>query len=114
LLGQIGGNISFQWALGQIGVALTVPLSLGGMILGAAILGRIFLYEPVTPKAALALAVLLAAICVLSVGAKQASISVADAPVPLWRLVGGVAAACLSGIAYAILNVILRYCITRG
>src|SRR5262249_3689772 len=25
LIGQLGGNISFQWALGQIGVALVVP-----------------------------------------------------------------------------------------
>src|SRR5206468_10271213 len=86
LIGQLGGNISFQWALGQIGVALTVPLSLGGMILGAAVLGRIFLYEPVTPKAAGALALLLAAICLLSLGAPEAGRSVAEAPVPLWRL----------------------------
>jgi len=114
LIGQLGGNIAFQWALSQVGLALTVPLSLGGMILAAAILGRVFLYEPVTPKAALALALLLAAISVLFVGAKEASITLADAPVPLWRLIGGVAAACLCGVAYAILNVILRYCITRG
>lgn len=114
MVGQLGGNISFQWALGQIGVALTVPLSLGGMILGAAILGRIFLGEPVTPKAALALALLLAAICVLSLGARDAGQTVAKTDVPLWRLAAGVTAACLSGTAYAILNVILRYCITRG
>jgi len=114
LIGQLGGNISFQWALGQIGVALTVPLSLGGMILGAAILGRVFLYEPVTPKAALALALLLLAIFVLSFGAKDASQTVAKTAVPFWRLAAGVTAACVSGVAYAILNVILRYCITRG
>lgn len=114
LMGQLGGNISFQWALGQIGVALTVPLSLGGMILGAATLGRIFLHEPVTPRAALALALLLAAICVLSLGAQAAGKSMIHSQVPLWRVVGGVAAACWSGMAYSILNVILRYCITRG
>lgn len=114
LFGQLGGNISFQWALGQIGVALTVPLSLGGMILGAAILGRVFLYEPVTPKAVIALTLLLAAICVLSLGADEAGKTVTQAPVPAWRLAAGVAAACLSGTAYAILNVILRYCVTRG
>jgi drug/metabolite transporter, DME family len=114
LIGQLGGNISFQWALGQIGVALTVPLSLGGMILGAAILGRIFLAEPVTPKAVLALALLLAAICVLSLGAPDAGHAVTRQNVPLWQLMAGVAAACLSGTAYAVLNVILRYCITRG
>jgi drug/metabolite transporter (DMT)-like permease len=114
LIGQLGGNISFQWALGQVGVALTVPLSLGGMILGAAILGRVFLYEPVTPKAALALGLLLLAICVLSLGAQAAGKAVSQVPVPWWRVVGGVAAACMSGLAYSILNVILRYCVTRG
>jgi DME family drug/metabolite transporter len=114
LVGQLGGNISFQWALGQIGVALAVPLSLGGMILGAAILGRVFLYEPVTPKAAAALALLLAAIAVLSLGAEQAGRTVAQAPVSVWLVAGGVAAACLSGTAYSVLNVLLRYCVTRG
>ena len=114
LIGQLGGNIAFQWALSQIGVALTVPLSLGGMILFAAVLGRVFLYEPVTLKAAFALAVLLAAIAVLSLGAREASEQVSDAPVPILHIVAGVAAACLSGLAYAVLNVILRYGITRG
>jgi drug/metabolite transporter, DME family len=114
LIGQLGGNISFQWALGQVGLALTVPLSLGGMILGAAILGRVFLYEPVTPKAALALGLLLAAICVLSLGTKDASQTITRTSVPTIQLATGAAAACLSGTAYAILNVILRYCITRG
>jgi drug/metabolite transporter (DMT)-like permease len=114
LIGQLGGNIAFQWALSQIGVALTVPLSLGGMILCAAVLGRVFLHEPVTPKAALALAMLLAAIAVLSLGAREASEQVSDKPVPLLQVAAGVTAACMSGLAYAILNVILRYGITRG
>ena len=114
MVGQLGGTFSFQWALGQIGVALTVPLSLGGMILGAAILGRIFLAEPVTPKAALALALLLTAICVLSLGGATPAKRSRRPNVPLWQLAAGVAAACLSGMAYAILNVILRYCIIRG
>jgi drug/metabolite transporter (DMT)-like permease len=113
LVGQLGGNISFQWALGQIGVALTVPLSLGGMILGAAILGRVFLGEPVTARAVLALALLLASIFVLSLGARGASVSVARQLVPGWQLAAGVAAACFSGVAYSVLNVILRYCVLR-
>lgn len=114
LVGQLCGNISFQWALGQIGLAMSVPLSLGGMILSAAILGRVFLFEPVTPKAALALGLLLAAIIILSLGADEASRAVAKESVPTWQLAAGVALACLSGCAYAVLNVVLRYCVTRG
>jgi drug/metabolite transporter (DMT)-like permease len=114
LAGQLGGNILFQWSLAQIGVALTVPLSLGGMILFAAIFGRVFLHEPVTWRAASALALLLAAIFVLSLGARAASDEVAAAPLPLLGLIAGVGAACFSGMAYSVLNVVLRYCITRG
>ena len=114
LAGQLGGNIAFQWSLSQIGVALSVPLSLGGMIVCAAIFGRAFLYEPVTPKAALALAILLASIGVLALGARAAGQQVSQTPVSLPRLAAGVAAACLSGAAYSVLNVVLRYCITRG
>ena len=114
LIGQLVGNVAFQWALGEVGVALTVPLSLGGMIVTASILGRIFLHEPVTPRAALSIAVLLVAICVLSLGADDARRSVAATASSPWRLAAGVGAGCLAGLAYSILNVVIRYCVTRG
>jgi drug/metabolite transporter (DMT)-like permease len=114
LLGQLGGNVCFQWSLDKIGVALAVSLCLGGMILSAAILGRIFLAEPVTPRALLGLALLLSAIVVLSLGADDAGRSVAAARVPPLWLALGVAAAGGSGVFYASLNVILRHCFLRG
>ena len=49
-------------------MALAVPLTMGGMIVSAAIIGRVFLAEPLTPRVLLALAILLAAIGVLIVG----------------------------------------------
>jgi drug/metabolite transporter (DMT)-like permease len=114
LVGQLGGNISFQWALGEIGVALAVPLTLGGMIVAAAVLGRVFLGEPVTPRAAFALSLLLLAIAVLSLGAGDARRSVAASSASVWRLAAGVGAAALAGVAYSVLNVVLRYYTTRG
>jgi drug/metabolite transporter, DME family len=57
---------------------------------------------------------LLAAICILSLGADEAGRTVAKAAVPAWQLAAGVGLACMSGCAYAVLNVILRYCVTRG
>ena len=115
-LAQVGGNASFQFSLGVIGVALAVPLTLGGMIVAAAVLGRVFLHEPVTLKAALALGLLFAAIVILSLGARGArqsvAVSLASDPSP-WRLAAGVAGACFSGLAYSILNVVLRYYMTR-
>lgn len=137
VIGQVGGNVPFQWALGTIGVALTVPLTLAGMIVFGTLLGRIFLHEPVTPRTVVALVVLLLATCVLSLGAQTAHDSVHHAssgthlsdegaiighpgndtqtsPAHPLELVGAVSAACLSGLAYAVLNVINRYYVTRG
>jgi drug/metabolite transporter (DMT)-like permease len=114
LVGQVLGNVSFQYALGEIGVAVTVPLTLGGMIVAAAVLGRIFLHEPVTPRTALSLGLLLGSICVLSLGADAARQSVAVVPPTGWQLIAGVAAGCLSGVAYATLNVVIRHTTLAG
>jgi DME family drug/metabolite transporter len=116
MLAQVGGNASFQFSLGVVGVALAVPLTLGGMIVSAAILGRVFLGEPVTFKAAAALALMFAAILILSLGAEKARLSIGNVPAAgpdPWRLAAGVAGACFSGLAYSVLNVVLRYFMTR-
>jgi drug/metabolite transporter (DMT)-like permease len=69
------------------------------------------LHEPVTTRMALATVVLIGAIFVLSLGAGEASrviasVRLAQAP---WLVVAGVGAACLSGVAYALLGVAIRY-----
>ncbi|MEX2175774.1 MAG: DMT family transporter [Pirellulaceae bacterium] len=114
LIGQMVGNISFQYALGEVGVALAVPLTLGGMIVSATILGRIFLHEPVSPRAALSLGILLVAIAILSLGADDARAAVTRQPGTRLELAAGVAAGCLSGLAYSILNVVIRYTALKG
>lgn len=112
LLGQLGGNILFQWSLGIIGIALVVSLSLGTMILAGAILGRLFLAEAISPRTLLAIGILLAAIGSLSLGAGDASRSLTDLNITgetsLWRLTAGVIAAALCGVAYAVLGVVIR------
>ena len=113
LCGQLLGNVSFQWALGQIGMALTVPLTLGGMIVCASILGRIFLGEPVSLRMATAVGVLLVAMVVLSLGAEDARRSLAPVASNPWSLAAGVAAAAGSGLAYSVLNVIIRWSVGR-
>ena len=97
LLGQVGGNVSFQWSLDKVGVALAVSLCLGGMILSAAVMGRIFLAEPVTPRTTVALSLLLLAIVVLGIGADDAARSVAETRRPVWLIAAGASAACGSG-----------------
>jgi drug/metabolite transporter (DMT)-like permease len=66
LLGQLGGNVLFQWSLGVLGISLTVPICMGCIILAGAILGRAVLNEPITPRMLLSMGVLIAAIWLLS------------------------------------------------
>lgn len=105
---QLVGNVANQWSLGQIGMALTVPLTLGTIITGGVLMGRIFLHEPIRPRSACALAVLILAIVVLSTGAGRAGASIeAASHDPPW-VVLGVVAACCSGLAYAVSHVVIR------
>lgn len=115
LVGQMGGNISFQYALGQVGLALTVPMSLGGMIVGATFFSRIFLRERISVVAGIAVSVLMLSIGVLSLGAEEARARVLQqvAANP-WQLTLGVATACFSGIAYSVLNVVIRHSVRQG
>jgi drug/metabolite transporter (DMT)-like permease len=118
LVGQLLGNVPFQWSLGVIGLAIAVPLCLGTIILGGALLGRIFLNEPLTIRTLFSVGLLIGAISVLSLGAGEAQRSVAAtltaAPPtqPWWWLAAGVAAAMCSGLAYAVLGVVIRYGVT--
>jgi len=84
------------------------------MIVGAAVLGRVALSEPITPRVLLALGLLLGAIGVLTLGARDANRVMASQIASPWLLAGGVTAACGAGFCYATLNAILRYCTTRG
>jgi drug/metabolite transporter, DME family len=118
LVGQLIGNVLFQWSLGVVGLALAVPLCLGTIILGGALLGRIFLNEPLTVRTLFSVGLLIGAISVLSLGAGEAQRSVSATisgvqPVDSWwRLAAGVAAATVSGLAYAVLGVVIRYGVT--
>jgi drug/metabolite transporter (DMT)-like permease len=115
LVGQLVGNVLFQWALGVVGLALAVPITLGTTILAGAVLGRFCLHEPLTLRTLAAVVVLIAAISVLSAGVGDAHRAVVGAAEPggatgNWRLLtAGVAAATLSGIAYSFLGVVIRY-----
>lgn len=108
---QLCGNVGFQWALDIIGLALAVPITFGTMMIGGAVAGRICLDEPVTPRAAVAMFVLIVAIAVLSIGAGEANASLELAEVTRrspWLIAQGLAVTCLAGVAYALLGVVIR------
>ncbi len=105
---QLAGNIAFQWSLGQIGLALAVPLSFGTIIVGGALLGRFWLSEPITVRSAIAIAVLVTAVGVLSVGAAPDQRVVSASSMATPAILMGVFAACLAGFAYAVNTTYIR------
>ncbi len=113
---QIGGNLSYQWALGQVGLAVTAPLIQGTMVVGGALLGRVFLGESVTLRAAIAILVLITGVVFLGTAAGTARISVeigdAGAISTAYPALA-VGAACLAGTAYATVSVVIRRTVTR-
>ena len=141
LLGQLGGNISFQYALGKIGIALDVPLTLGTMIVVSAILGWWLLGDSISLQMAMAGTMLIFAMFVLGLGADEANqvidestttrfaesngmpdavavssdvdASVARALVK-WNTFLGISAACFSGFAYCCLSLTIRYSTRSG
>ncbi len=115
-IGQFGGNVGFQWSLGVIGIALAVPLCTGAMILSGAVMGRMLLQERITPRTVFAIALLLVAIFVLSLGAGDAYRSVVSTPdtISTLTMVLGLAAAIGSGIAYAVLGIAIKYAVRGG
>ncbi len=113
LIGQLIGNVLFQWSLGVVGLALAVPLTMGTIILGGALMGRTLLHEPLTVRMLAAVVTLIAAVTVLSLGAGEAHRSVAGpmlhGTAAWWLVALGVTGAMLSGLAYSILGVVIRY-----
>ncbi|MDP6446043.1 MAG: DMT family transporter [Pirellulaceae bacterium] len=110
IIGNVGGNVLFQWSLGIVGVALAVPLTLGAVIVSGAVLARVFLDEAVGARKVISIAILVAAISILSLGAGEASLSLPGERAPSTvQLVCGVMAACASGVAYTVMGLILRY-----
>jgi drug/metabolite transporter, DME family len=72
LVDQLLGNLAWQWAVGIVGLAVTVPAVFGVMIAGGAVFGRFMLGERVTPRSMFAIGLLLLSLILLSLGAESA------------------------------------------
>ena len=130
LFTSAGANVLFQWSLGLCGLALAVPTVFATIILTGAVLGLRWLGEALTPRTLLAMGLLVAAILVLSLGAKAAaSVPAASemsrspevAPVVPAPLLTGTAAvltgigfAAVAGTLYGLLGVVIRQVTTAA
>lgn len=110
LLGQIVGNAAFQIALGVIGLAASVPITLGVLIIGSAVLGRVFLGEPVRVNTVVSMVTLIFAVVVLSLPGSESPPSTTSS-LPFWA---GAICAAASGAAYSVFGVAMRQALTGG
>ncbi len=114
---QVFGNCGHQIALGVVGMAIGVPIYIGSLVSSSIILGRLVLKERVTSSVTLSLAVLVLSVILLSVGGKEAGMSLQLeqqsflAEVPYYI---GILAAVGTGIAFSILGVCIRYVLRSG
>lgn len=107
LAGQLIGNGGFQISLGIIGLAATVPIMLGTLIVTGALLGRLMLGEEVNLRKVIAMITLICAVVILS----QPGTSLPQQTTPVW--IGAVCAAA-SGAAYAFFGATMRQALTGG
>lgn len=113
---QMVGNPCGQWALGAIGLAVTIPSQFGVSITAGAVLGSFLLGERVSIRSISAITLLIAALIFLGVGAEAVgqAIATADAAAsgPIWTVLA-VLAAGISGTSSALLIITVRHSITR-
>lgn len=112
LCAQIFGNVTFQWSLSILGLAISVPMVLGTMLVGGAIVGKLLLNEPVRRRTVVAVVVLIAATIVLTHGAQSGASIAPDAP--SWMVVLAVVGNVGAGIAFAFLGAMMRKSMQAG
>ncbi len=115
LFGQLAGNVLFQWSLGALGLAITVPLCFGAIICSSVLLGRIWLHESVTPRTLGSVGLIVAAIWILSLSARDVhGLPSSPQATPTYLVVLSIGAACVSGSAYGVLGMVIRRAAMEG
>jgi DME family drug/metabolite transporter len=142
LANQVGANLTAQWALGVVGLAVSTPVIFGVMLTASALLGLGFLGERVSRRSILAIGLLLAALVLLGAatyaagpsgvaggGAERRPRTVLPGgsltldpshPPPDSLLAGplllalGIGAPCLAGAIYAVLTTTIRHAVTSA
>ena len=112
-LAQVIGNAGFQKALGQIGLAAAVPITLGTLIVGGAVLGMLLLKEPVSKRKTLAMITLIAAVIVLSLPPENDE-STSAPSVTMVQVITGSLWAAVAGLSYSFFGVSLRQMLKTG
>ncbi len=110
---QLLGNALLQWSFGIIGVAMSVPLCLGGMIVVGVFISKWFLQEHLTRWQTWGTCSLVLALVTLSMAGGGAVQSVVDEKTQWWLTVVGILAPISSGVSYAFLSIAIRRGVSR-
>jgi drug/metabolite transporter (DMT)-like permease len=126
LLTHLAGNLPFFWAMRVVGLAITIPASLGVTLIASATFGWFFLRERVSWQSGLAIAAMIVSVIFLSLGAGTgvggtAGLSSSggaggggqEVQGALWIALA-VALACVAGVVFAVLSLAIRHSATRG
>ncbi len=111
---QIAGHLLYQWSLGEIGIALVVPLTIGSMVFFSAVGGSLFLKERISWPLALSLLLLVVSVFVLSSGGKQAAEMVATAASNQHSWLWAGIAAATAGLSFSVLGIAIRDALSTG
>jgi len=100
---QYGGNACFTWALNKVGLILTVPIVFSTLISVSAILGRVFLKEPINKRTLASMGLLLLSIVSLSMAADSSFPNASS-----FTIITGMILAGVSGMSYGANSIVIR------
>lgn len=112
LLAHIGGNAAFQYGLSIVGLAASVPLTFSMIIVGGSLLGRFYLGEAISVRSAAAMGLLCISIALLGLHTEHAKPSDTLPRPDALTIAVAVGVTCFSGLAYAVLGVVIRRNVT--
>ena len=110
-LAHFVGNACFQFSLGIIGLAAAVPITLGVLIVGGALFGKLLLEEPVSRRTMWSMVVIISAVAILSLPGAGVDLELSASPAGLWI---GAMWAIGAGVCYSLFGVITRQALTSG
>jgi drug/metabolite transporter, DME family len=115
LVVQLVGNLGSLWAIGKIGLSITIPTNFGALLVSSALFGRVILGERVSPRSTFALGMLMAALGLLGFGAEAAGRETAAAANSLsTAIVFAIGVSCTAGVVYAVLSIAMRRAMKRS
>ena len=108
---QLVGNLGVIWAMGKIGLAVTIPTNYGALLLSSALFGRLILGERVSLRSMMALGLLMVALVLLGFGANDSAkaMAAANSASLSGSVVLAVTVSCLAGVVYAVLSIAMRH-----